>query len=141
MPFAVAVLCHPAGAYACVVTALAAFVYAYHTRTFVPAFTAVSAALLAALAFLQVRLDPAGLVLLALGTAALQLEFLVPTYGAALLAGVAAAGGGSWLLLAAPPAVGGSLTPAARATLAALGTLLLLAAVVRGLRLRTLAVR
>jgi membrane-bound serine protease (ClpP class) len=141
MPFAIAVLCHPAGAYACVVTALAGFVYAYHTRTFVPAFTAASAALLATLAFLQISLDPAGAVLLALGAAALQLEFLVPTYGALLLAGVAAAGTGSWLLLAASPAAGGSLTPALRAALAALGTALLLAAVVRGWRLRTLAVR
>ena len=60
MPFAVALLCHPAGAYACLVAAMAAFVYAWHTRRFVPAFTAASAALLTTLAFLQVPPDTPG---------------------------------------------------------------------------------
>ena len=69
MPFAVAILCHPAGAYGCLVTAVGAFVYACHTRTFVPAFTATSAALLTGLAFLQVPPDAAGVLLVVVGVA------------------------------------------------------------------------
>jgi membrane-bound ClpP family serine protease len=138
MPFAVAVLCHPAGAYGCVVTALGAFVYACHTRTFVPTFTAVAAALLSTLAFLQVPPDATGLLLLALGVAALQLEFLAPTCGAALLTGLTLGVSGSWRLLDAVPAAVAPLPPALRIAVAVAGTLVLLAAVVRGFRLRTL---
>jgi membrane-bound serine protease (ClpP class) len=137
MPFAVALLCHPAGAYGCVVAALAALVYAWHTRSFVPAFAAAAAALLGALAFLQVPRDPAGVLLLAVGVALLQGEFLLPTYGAALLAGFAASVSGSWLLLAAAPHA--ALAAPLRAAIALVGALTLLAAVLRGFRLRTLA--
>ena len=101
MPFAVALLCHPAGAYTCLVVALAAFVYAWHTRRFVPAFTAASAALLTTLSFLHVPPDSSALLLLAIGVVLLQVEFLRPTYGAALLIGLAASIVGSWQLLAA----------------------------------------
>ena len=138
MPFAVALLCHPAGAYACLVVALAAFVYAWHTRGFVPAFTAASAALLTTLSFLHVPPDSFALLLLAIGVVLLQTEFLRPTYGAALLLGLAASIVGSWHLLAAAPGASGTLAPALRVALALTGTLMLTAAVLRGLRLRTL---
>jgi membrane-bound ClpP family serine protease len=132
MPFAVAALVNPAGAYACIVVALAAFVYACHTRAFVPLFAAVSAALLTGLAFAHSPPDAAGLALLVAGLALLQTEFLLPTCGAALLAGVAASGAGSWLLL------GTALPAPTRIAVAALGTALLFAAVLRGFRVRTL---
>lgn len=138
MPLAVVLLSNPAGAYACFVTTLAAFVYACHTRTFVPMFTAVSAALLTGLAFAYTPPNGAGLALLVAGIALLQAEFLVPTYGAALLTGLTASAAGSWLLLSATPTARDALTAAPRVALATLGTMLLLAAVLRGLRLRTL---
>jgi membrane-bound serine protease (ClpP class) len=134
MPFAVALLCHPAGAYACLVTALAAFVYAWHTRRFVPSFTAASAGALTTLAFLQVPPDAAGVALVALGVALLQAELVLPTFGAALVAGYTASVVGSWRLLAAMP---GS-TATLRLAIAIAGTSALLAAVLRGFRLRTL---
>jgi len=138
MPFAVALLCHPAGAYGCLVVALAAFVYAWHTRSFVPAFTAASAALLTTLSFLHVPPDSLALLLLAIGVVLLQIEFLRPTYGAALVIGLAASIVGSWQLLAPAPGASGTLAPALRVALAVTGTLTLTAAVLRGLRLRTL---
>lgn len=141
MPFAVALLCHPAGAYACLVTALAAFVYACHTRTFVPAFTAVSAATLTTLAFLQVPPDAAGVALVALAAVLLQTEFVLPTYGAALAMGCAAGIAGAWRLLAAAAEATPTLPAAARLAIALAGTLTLLAAVLRGFRLRTLGTR
>jgi membrane-bound ClpP family serine protease len=138
MPLAVLLLSNPAGAYGCFVTTLAAFVYACHTRAFVPMFTAVAAALLTGIAFAYTPPNGADLALLIAGTALLQAEFLLPTYGAALLTGLAASGAGSWLLLGATPAARDALTGAPRMVLATLGTLLLLAAVLRGLRLRML---
>ena len=138
MPFAVALLCHPAGAYACLVVALAAFIYAWHTRRFVPAFTAASAALLTTLSFLHVPPDTVALLLLAIGVVLLQAEFLLTTYGAALLLGLAASIVGSWQLLATAPGASGTLAPALRIALALTGTLTLAAAVLRGLRQRTL---
>ena len=138
MPFAVALLCHPAGAYACLVVALAAFIYAWHTRRFVPAFTAASAAVLTTLSFLQVPPDSLALLLLAIGVVLLQAEFLLTTYGAALLLGSPRA---SWDRGSCSPrrlACRGTLAPALRIALALTGTLTLAAAVLRGLRLRTL---
>jgi membrane-bound ClpP family serine protease len=140
MPFAVALLCHPAGAYGFLVATLAAFVYAYHTRAFVPAFTAASAGALTTLAFLQIQPDSYGLLLIVLGVVLLQCEFLLPTYGAALLTGFAASFCGSWLLLA-PPGVTPALAPAARLAIALAGTVTLLATMLRGFRLRTLTAR
>lgn len=134
MPFAVALLCHPAGAYACLVTALAAFVYAWHTRRFVPSFTAASAGALTTLAFLQVPPDAADVALVGLGVALLQLELVLPTYGAALVTGCATTVAGSWRLLAAMP----DSAPALRLAVAIAGTSALVAAVLRGFRLRTL---
>jgi membrane-bound ClpP family serine protease len=138
MPFSVALLCHPAGAYACLVTALAAFVYTWHTRKFLPAFTAATAALLTTLSFLHVPPDRWALLLLAIGVVLLQTEFLRPTFGAALLVGLVASSVGSWQLLAAAPGSSGTLAPALRGALAGAGTLTLAAAALRGLRLRTL---
>lgn len=138
MPLAVALLCHPAGAYVCLIAALAGLVYAWHTRTFVPAFTAASAALLTTLSFLHVPPDAFALLLLASGVVLLQTEFLRPTYGAALLVGLSASIVGSWQLLGAAPGASGTLAPAVRVALALTGTLTLAAAVLRGLRLRTL---
>jgi membrane-bound ClpP family serine protease len=140
MPCTVALLCHPAGAYACLVTALAGFVYACHTRKFVPAFTSASAAVLTTLAFLLVPPDALGLGLVALGAVLLQTEFVLPTYGAALVTGCAAGITGSWRLLGAAEATP-ALPEAVRLALAIAGTLTLLAAVLRGFRLRTLGPR
>ncbi len=140
MPLAVALLCHPAGAYGFLVVTLAAFVYACHTRTFVPSFTAALAGALTPLAFLQVPPALCGLLLLGLGGAVLQGEFQLPTYGAALLAGLATSVWGSWLLLG-PPGATPPLTPAARLAIALTGTALLLATVLRAFRLRTLTAR
>jgi membrane-bound ClpP family serine protease len=134
MASAIAVLGHPIGAYACLVTALAAFVYAWHTRRSVAALTAVAAAALTGLACLVARPDVAGVALVVLGIALLQMELMVPTYGAALVTGCAAAIVGAWRLLGATP-------PALRLALAIAGTLTLLAVVLRAFRLRTLGTR
>jgi len=130
MPFAVALLAAPAGAYGCLVVALAAVVYAYHARTFVPAFTGVAAAALTLLAFLQHRPDPAAAAALALGAALLHAEFRFATYGAAAVLGLATCAVSSWLLLGPPTWL--------RAAATLLGTLLLFTAVLRGMRVRTL---
>jgi membrane-bound ClpP family serine protease len=141
MPLAVALLCHPAGGYACLVAALAAFVYACHTHTFVPAFAAVSAAALTTLAFLQVPPDAAGVALVALATVLLQAEFVLPTYGATLVTGCAIGIAGSWRLLATAAVATPALPAAARLAIALAGTATLLAAVLRGFRLWTLGPR
>jgi membrane-bound ClpP family serine protease len=141
MPFAVALLCHPAGAYVCLVTALAGFVYACHTRRFVPALTSASAAALTTLAFLQAPPDAVGVALVALGAVLLQTEFVLPTYGAALVTGCATGLAGSWRLLDAAAEATPALPVAVRLVLAIAGTLTLLAAVLRGFRLRTLGPR
>jgi membrane-bound serine protease (ClpP class) len=131
MPFAVAVLCHPLGTFVSLVAAIVATLYAAQSRRFLPAFTAVSAALLTLLAFLQVPPSTRGLAWLAVGVALLHVEFLRPTFGAAGILGVAAATWGSSALLL-------PLEPIARGAVALLGALLLLAAVARTMRLRTL---
>jgi membrane-bound ClpP family serine protease len=131
MPFPVALLFHPLGTFAALVAAIVATLYAAQSRRVLPAFTAVSAALLTLLAFLQVPPTAAGLVWLCAGVALLHAEFLWPAFGIAGLLGLGAAVWGSWLLLAA-------LEPVPRGAVALLGALLLLAAVARTMRLRTL---
>ncbi len=131
MPFAVALLCHPLGTFAALVAAIVATLYAAQSRRFVPTFTAVSAALLMLLAFLQVPPSAAGLVWLCAGVSLLHAEFLWPAFGAAGLFGIAAAAWGSCLLLA-------PLDPVTRGVVALCGALVLLAAVARTMRLRTL---
>ncbi len=131
MPFAVALLCHPLGMFASLVVALVTALYAAHSHRFLPTFTAVSFALLTLFSFLQVPPAATGLAWLLAGMALLHAELLVPTFGAAGLAGVAATGWGSWALLAA-------LAPLPRGAAALLGSIILLAAVARTMRLRTL---
>jgi membrane-bound ClpP family serine protease len=131
VPFAVALLCHPLGTFAALVAAITATLFAAQSRRFLPSFTAVSAALLTLLAFLQVPPSAAGLACLCLGVVLLHAEFLWPTFGIAGLLGVTITAWGSWCLLAA-------LAPLPRSGVALLGALLLLAAVARTMRLRTL---
>ena len=131
MPFAAALLCHPAGTFTALVASIVATLYAAQAHRFLPSFTAVSAALLTLLAFLQVPPSAAGLAWLAIGVALLHAEFLWPTFGAAGLLGVGATTWSSWTLLAA-------LAPFPRGALALLGAAVLLAAVARTMRLRTL---
>ncbi|HEX7235539.1 MAG TPA: hypothetical protein VF405_01180 [Gammaproteobacteria bacterium] len=131
MPLAVILLCHPVGTLTALVAAIVATLYATRSRRFVPAFTAVSAALLTLLAFLQVPPSWAGLGWLFVGVALLHAEFLWPTFGLAGLLGVGAAAWGSALLLAA-------LAPVSRGAVALLAALMLLGAVARTMRLRTL---
>jgi membrane-bound ClpP family serine protease len=131
MRFAVALLCHPLGTFASLVAAIVATLYAAQSHRFLPAFTAVSAALLTLLAFLQVPPRAGGLAWLAVGVVLLHVEFLRPTFGAAGVLGVGAAAWGSCLLLV-------PLEPVARGAVALLGAFLLLAAVARTMRLRTL---
>jgi membrane-bound ClpP family serine protease len=131
MPLAVALLCHPLGGFTALVTAIVAALYAAHSRRFLPSFTATSAALLALLAFVQVPPSAAGIVALGTGVAVLHLEFHWPTFGVAGLVGVGSICCGSYLLLA-------PLAPVARGPVALAAGLVLLAAVARTMRLRTL---
>ncbi|HET7924401.1 MAG TPA: hypothetical protein VFL30_05845 [Rhodanobacteraceae bacterium] len=131
MPLAVALLCHPVGTLSALVAAIVFALYAAQSRRFLPAFTALSAALLALLAFLQVPPSAAGLVWLFVGVALLHAEFLWPTFGLAGVVGFATAVWGSCLLLAA-------IAPVGRGAVALLAALLLLGAVARTMRLRTL---
>jgi membrane-bound serine protease (ClpP class) len=131
MPLAVALLCHPVGTLAALLAAIVATLYAAESRRFLPSFTAASAAALALLAFLQVPPSAAGLALLCIGLALLHLEFLWPTLGVAGLLGLGSTAWGSSMLL-------GALAPAARSGIALVAALVLLAAVARTMRLRTL---
>ena len=131
MPFAVALLCHPLGTFAALVATIAAALFAAQSHRFLPAFTAASAALLTLLAFLQVQPSSTGLACIGLGVAVLHLEFLWPTFGIAGALGLSITAWGSWSLLA-------TLTPVVRGPVAVLGATLLLAVVVRTMRLRTL---
>jgi hypothetical protein len=131
MPFAVYLLCHPLGTFAALMAAIVGTLYAAQSRRLLPAFTAGSAALLTLLAFLQVPPSAAGLAWLTIGVVLLHVEFLRPTFGAAAVLGVGAAAWGSYLLLA-------PLGSVSRGGGALLGASLLLAAVARTMRLRTL---
>jgi membrane-bound ClpP family serine protease len=131
MPIAVALLCHPLGTFASLVAAIVATLYAAQSHRFLPAFTAVAAASLTLLGFLQVPPSAGGLAWIFVGIVLLHVEFLCPTFGTACLLGVGATAWGSCVLLAA-------LGPVARGATALLGALLLLAAVARTMRLRTL---
>jgi membrane-bound ClpP family serine protease len=137
MPFAVALLCHPAGAYGFAVAAVALLVYAHRSRTFVPAFAGFSCAALTLLAFAEVPPHGVGIALFAAGVMLLHLEFRSPTYGAALVGGASAFAFGSWLMLreSLPP----PLSPALRLAVAFAGTLVVLAAVLRAARLHAAA--
>jgi membrane-bound serine protease (ClpP class) len=137
MQSALALLSHPVGTYACVVTAGAACSYGWHARSISAAFTAGAAMLAAAVGFADAPPSGAGLLLLVLGIALLHGEFLVPTYGVALVAGLAVAATASWLLLETGPGAT-PLPPLLRLAMAAAGAVVLLAAVLRGFRRYTL---
>ena len=131
MPFAVALLCHPLGTLTALVAAIVFALYASQSRRLLPAFTAVSAGLLTLLAFLQVPPSAAGLAWLLVGVVLLHAEFLWPTFGVAGVLGFGSVAWGSCLLLA-------GLAPASRGAVALLAAIVLLAAVARTMRLRTL---
>lgn len=131
MPLAVALLCHPIGMFVSLLAAVVAGLYAAQSRRFLDVFTAAAAALLVLLAFLQSPPSGAGLAWLGVGVVLLHAEFLWPTAGLAGLLGIGSSGWGSWLLLA-------TVEPWGRAAAATLGALVLLAAVARTMRLRTL---
>ena len=131
MPFAVALLCHPLGAFAALVAAIVATLFAAQSHRFLPSFTAVSASLLTLLAFVQVPPSTVGLAWLFVGVVLLHAEFLWPTFGVAGLLGVGTAAWGSCWLLA-------PLEPVSRGAVALLGALMLLVTVARTMRQRTL---
>ena len=137
MPFAVAALSQPASAYCLVVIGVAGLAYAGVARAaFVPGFTGIAASLLAVLAYWHAPPSVAGLVALVLAAALMNLEFLRPTFGCAGASGIVAGVGGSWRLLEHPTLV---QTPLPwRIALAVGGTAVLLAAIGRAWRLRTL---
>jgi membrane-bound serine protease (ClpP class) len=137
MPFAIAFVSPPAGAYAWLVVGIGALLYAAYVPRFVVAFAGATAATLAALGYLQLPPDAAGLVLLAIGVLLLNVEFLRPTFGAAAIAGLVATTAGSWRVLgAAPPVV--PLPPALRIACAIVGALALLVITERAVRRYTL---
>lgn len=137
MPFAIVVVSPPAGAYAWLVAAIGALLYAAYVPRFVVAFCGATAATLASLGYLHVPPDAAGLGLLALGVLLLNLEFLRPTFGIAAIAGLAAATGGSWRLLGAAPPLA-PLPAALRIACAVVGALALLVITERAIRRYTL---
>ena len=137
MPFAIAVVSPPAGAYVWLVVAIGGLVYAAYVPRFVIVFAGATAGTLAALGYLHVPPDVVGLVLLALGVLLLNLEFLRPTFGAAAMVGLAAATAGSWRLLGVAPPLAPLPAPL-RTVCAVVGALALLAIVERAVRRYTL---
>jgi hypothetical protein len=131
MPLAVALLHHPIGTFASLLLAVIAALYATQSRRLLPLVTCMSAAVLALLAFLESPPSSTGLTWLGVALVLLHTEFLWPSFGMAAVLGVGGAAWGSYLLLA-------PLDPPARVPAALVGALLLLAAVARTMRLRTL---
>jgi len=137
MPFAIAIVSPPAGAYAWLVVAIGGLSYALYVPRFVIAFASATAGTLAALGYVHAPPDAAGLVLLALGVLLLNLEFLWPTFGAAAIGGLAAATIGSWRLLGVAPPLS-PLPAALRIVCAVVGALALLVFTERAVRRYTL---
>jgi membrane-bound ClpP family serine protease len=138
VPLAIAIVVPPAAAYAWLIVGMAGLLYAaYAPRTFVIGMAGAAAAALAALGYLHVPPDGTGLVLLAVGMLLLNVEFLAPTFGVAVLGGLAATLLGSWRLLATLPPVA-PLPVGARCALALAGPLVLLVVTARGVRRYTL---
>ncbi len=127
----------PVGAYAWLVIAIAGLLYAAYVPRFVIAFAGASAGTLAALGYLHVPPDSAGLVMFALGVLLLNLEFLRPTFGAAAIAGLAATMVGSWRLLGVTPPFA-PLPELLRIACAVVGALTLLVITERAVRRHTL---
>jgi membrane-bound ClpP family serine protease len=103
MPFAVALLAHPAGSYAFLMIGIAMLAYGVHVRRFLPLFTGASSGALTCLAFLHSPPSVGALALLALAVGLLHLEFRLPAGGALGALGFAAAALGSWLALGGVP--------------------------------------
>jgi len=137
MPFAIAVVSPPAGAYAWLVVAIGVLTYALYVPRFVSAFAGASAGVLAALGYVSVPPDAAGLALLALGALLLNVEFLRATCGVAAIAGLATAVAGSWRLLGAAPPIA-PLPATLRIACAVVGALALLVVTERAVRRYTL---
>jgi membrane-bound serine protease (ClpP class) len=138
MPLAIAVVVPPAAAYAWLVASIAGLLYAaYAPRTVVIGLAGGAAGVLALLGYLHVPPDGLGLALLGLGVLLLNAEFLLPTFGAAVVAGLVATTLGSWRLLGALPPVA-PLPFAARCTLALAGPVVLLVVTARSVRRYTL---
>jgi len=131
IPLAVALLYHPLATYASLLLAVVCALYAVQARGPVPAVTCAVATLLALLAFLQTPPSLSGLTWFAVAVVLLHAEFLWPTFGLAAVLGVGSAAWGSFLLLA-------PLETPARVAAAVVGALLVLAAIARTMRLRTL---
>lgn len=136
MPFALALLHHPAGVYAFVVAAIVGSLYAAQRPAFVPVFAGAAAALLALIGFLAVPPSLLALSLLGIGVVLLHAEFVFPTSGVAGLLGLGVTAWGSSLLLA--PSAAPVMTGPVRLAVAISGTLVLFGAVARTMRLRTL---
>jgi membrane-bound ClpP family serine protease len=131
MPAAISLLLHPLATYAVLLLAVIAALYAAQSRAFAAVFTCLAATLAVLIAFAQAPPSSAGLAWIAVAIALLHAEFLWPSFGVAAALGIGSGAWGSWLLLAA-------LETAARMGAALAGALLLLAAVARTMRLRTL---
>ena len=137
MPFAIAVVSPPVCAYAWLVVAIAGLLYATYVPRFVIAFAGAAAGTLAALGYLQIPPDAAGLAMFALGVLLLNLEFLRPTFGAAAMAGLAVTMVGSWRLLGVTPPLA-PLPEPLRAACSVVGALALLVITERAVRRYTL---
>jgi membrane-bound serine protease (ClpP class) len=140
-PLAIALLGEPAVAYALLVIGLASGVFAAHNRPeLLLGTTGAAAALLALLAYLKAPASAPAVAVLLLGVALVNLEFVLPTFGALGALGIASVFGGSLRLLSAEGfELRGGL--ALRIALATIGTIALCFATWRALRLRTLPAR
>ncbi len=137
MPFAIAVVSPPVGAYAWLVIAIGGLLYATYVPRFVIAFASATAGAFAALGYLHVPPDAVGLLMVALGVFLLNLEFLRPTFGVAAMAGLAATAVGSWRLLGVAPPLAPLPAPL-RIVCAVVGALALLVVTERAVRRYTL---
>jgi membrane-bound ClpP family serine protease len=137
MPFAIAVVSPPAGAYAWLVVAIGVLTYALYVPRFVSAFAGASAGVLSALGYGSAPPDAVGLVLLAFGALLLNVEFLRATSGVAAIVGLAATVAGSWRLLGAAPPIA-PLPATIRIACAVIGGVALLVTTERAVRRYTL---
>lgn len=137
MPFAVALLANPVGAYIALVTAIALLVYGVHARRYVPLLTGSAAGVLASIAFLHVAPNTIALASIAAGVAFADAEFRFATAGAAAILGVLALLGGSWWLLSGGPP-GAAPPESLRALVALAGSVSILLATLLGWRRSTL---
>ena len=137
MPFVLAIVNPPACAYAWLVLALCGVLHASYVPRFTTGLAGTAAGALATLGYLHAPPSGAALALLALGLLLRNLEFLRPTFGAALIAGLATTTAGSWWLLAVQsPAA--PLPPPLRVALAVAGSLALLVSTEGAVRRYTL---